>query len=169
MLRQARIISAICGLMCASACGSPGQTQFGERGQVSFELILGDLEIGAVGFTLEGSDFGSPLTGQFSVHDAQDPPVWATIMALAPGDYIITLEAFDLGGQIVCAGTSDFTIVAGVVTTVDVLVLCSGVRQDGDLGHTVIDATLKFVKGTNTGTLAPHVFSRVRHPPHRRG
>jgi hypothetical protein len=119
VLQEVRIISATLVLMCASACGSAEQSQSGKTSQIHFELVLGNLEIAAVGFTVEGGDFASPLKGQFSVPDAQDPPVWASIMELA-------LEAYDPGGQVICAGSADFTVVSGKDTKVDVLLLRSG-------------------------------------------
>jgi hypothetical protein len=149
VLQEVWIISGILGLMCASACGSAEQAQSGETSRVSFELILGDLEIEAVGFTVEGGDLSSPLQGRFDVHDGQDPPVWATIIELAPGDYTIALEAFDPSGQIICAGSKDFMIVSDDVTKVDVLLLCSGVKQGDAFEQAAIDAALEVKHGNS--------------------
>ncbi len=137
--------------MLVMAFGSPfagcstGDT--GASGEVNMSLIVGSTDVTAVKFEIT-CDSGVNLSGEFNVNDEQDPPVWAAVMDLPPGDCTITLTACDDAGDPLCTGSADFTVVENETVKVNIVLACPG---DGDdpLGNVDIDATFEIVEGNS--------------------
>lgn len=147
-MKRLSFVSRAVLLFAISATGCAGETTGAETFvSVEVNLVIDNAEIEAVSFDVV-CDAGVTLSGQLNINDEQDPPVATTIMNLPPGDCSITLTAFDEAGNVLCAGSQDFTVVADDTVDVNVVLLC---EVDGEelLGNVNINATFEFVEGNS--------------------
>ena len=116
-------------------------------GELSVNLIVGDTNVTSVSFEIT-CDSGVNLSGELNVNDEQDPPVWASVMDLPPGDCTITMTAFDDTGAPLCAGSADFTVVENETVKVNLVLTCQVGGVD-PVGNVDIDVTFEVVEGNN--------------------
>ena len=158
-MKQLSGLAAFAIVLAAMAVGCADETGEGssELGTVNVNLMVGNNDVTSVTFDLSCDD-GFTLSGELNVVDDRDPPVFATIMALPPGDCSITLTAFDDQGATLCEGSKDFTVLANETVSVDVVLVCTG---DGEelLGNAEINGTFVFVDGNACPRL--HFFNAV--------
>jgi len=129
-----------------AGCASDG-TESGASGSVAVNLIIGNTDVTAVDFDVV-CESGITLSGQFNVNDEEDPPIFATIMDLPPGDCTIALTAFDDAGEALCTGSEDFTVIADETVSVNIVLTCVGDGID-PLGNVNISATFEEVEGNS--------------------
>jgi len=129
-----------------AGCASDG-TEPGASGGVAVNLIIGNTDVTAVDFDVV-CESGITLSGQFNVNDEEDPPIFATIMDLPPGDCTIALTAFDDAGEALCTGSEDFTVIADETVSVNIVLTCVGDGID-PLGNVNISATFEEVEGNS--------------------
>ena len=112
-------------------------TEFGPQdGEAAFEADRVDYRITCTGSAPgtapippngTGGDYvyddSVDVSGAFEIIDANNPPVWQTIMDLPPGDCTISLSVFR-NGQMACVGSDAFTVLSEATTQVDITLLC---------------------------------------------
>jgi hypothetical protein len=84
---------------------------------------------------------GNGMASMMGTIDTSDPNATPSVevFGLAPGNYMIDLEATSEDGKTICRGSTTFDVVAGVATEVAVLLRCStgqgfgAVRVNGEL------------------------------------
>jgi exo-beta-1,3-glucanase (GH17 family) len=146
MMNQSAVAATVAMGLAAllmMGCGSE-TTGSGDAGNVRVNLVIGNTDVTAVSFEVV-CDSGITLNGQFNVNDEQDPPIWAAVMDLLPGNCTITLIALDDAGAPLCTGSTDFTVEANETTSVEVVLECGGGGGDEPLGD--VNVTAIFVEG----------------------
>jgi len=149
-----QIVSALLLTGLVVSCGDPG----GETLATRISVVVNDLDIDRVTFELSGGDLDEPLEGALNVDPTENPPVWATIMDLAPGDYTIVMYASNTDGDLHCEGSDNFTVMADQVTKVKLVLLC-GRDIDDELGQVDVEATFEVVDSNRCPTV--HLLSVI--------
>jgi len=96
-----------------------------------------DVVISEVHWVITGNGM-APMMGTIDTSDPNATPS-VEVFGLAPGNYMIDLEATSEDGKTTCRGSATFDVVAGVATEVAVLLRCStgqrfgAVRVNGEL------------------------------------
>ena len=96
-----------------------------------------DVVINEVHWVITGNRM-APMMGTIDTSDPNATPS-VEVFGLAPGNYVIDLEATSEDGKTTCRGSAIFDVVAGVATEVAVLLRCStgqrfgAVRVNGEL------------------------------------
>jgi len=120
------------------ACTPTGANQTGDVGAASFDLQLApNVAIDSVSYTITGPA-GFTKTGTIDV--SHSATVSATISGLPAGaGYSISLSATSTSGQVACAGSATFNIVAHATASVSVHLIC---HEAPHTGSVLVNGTL---------------------------
>jgi 5'-nucleotidase len=115
-----------------AACAPTGAGETADLGAATFDLQLApDVTINSVSYTITGPN-GFTKTGSIDV--SQSNTVSATIGGLPTGTgFSISLSATSTNGQVTCAGSATFDVVAHASTPVAVHLLCHDTPRTGTI------------------------------------
>lgn len=142
---------------------APGQAAF-EADRVDYRVTCAGTPPGTLPIPPDGSgldpvsDDSVDISGAFEIIDANNPPVWQSLMDLPPGDCTISLSVYR-NGQMVCLGSRDFTVVEDGTTTVSISLLCE-LGIDIPEGGSDAEGDFQF----EIGNECPKLFDLSAHP-----
>jgi hypothetical protein len=109
-----------------------------------------------------GTDYGYndsvDMAGAFEIVDTRIPPVWQAAMGLPPGICTMTLLVYD-EDEVVCVGSKTLTIVEGVTTKFDIILVCA-LSVDLPSGGLDVDPSIDIV----IGNWCPQLHSLIAIP-----
>lgn len=124
---------AVCGIV-AAACdrGEPTvTTQDPDVGSIALALSLSpSVVVNAVQYSLTGNGI-VPIVGQINVTDPGATPTVAIGNVHAGLGYVVELQAQSTDGQTSCDGTGTVDVLAGLTSTVTVIMQCRGPASGG--------------------------------------
>ena len=140
-------LSTACAMafaIMAVGCAGDAADQ-GETGTVGLNVIIDGVDVTSVAFDVV-CDSGVTLCGNLNVNDENDPPIATTIMALPPGACSVSLTASNEQGEVLCTGSTDFTVIVDQTVEANVVLLCGEPGVD-PVGNVNITGTFEFVPG----------------------
>ena len=140
-------LSTACAMafaIMAVGCAGDAADQ-GETGTVGLNVIIDGVDVTSVAFEVV-CDSGVTLSGNLNVNDENDPPIATTIMDLPPGPCSVSLTASNEQGEVLCTGSTDFTVIADQTVEANVVLLCGEPGVD-PVGNVNITGTFEFVPG----------------------
>lgn len=113
-----------------SACVADTDDGGFARGSVTAQLTLDESAgVRTIVYTLSGGPLGSPLQGSFE--PSSGPPFhWAISNLPAGNGYTVDISGYDETGNEVCAGTTEFEVLASDSTFLNIVLICGLAPSD---------------------------------------
>ena len=135
----ARNALALTAIACASVAGACDRAEPGaanvtsDVGSISLALNLSpSVVVGAVQYSLTGNEI-VPIAGVIDVMSPGATPTVAIGGVRAGVGYLVELQAQSVDGQTSCDGTGTVDVVAGLTSSVTVIMQCRGPATDGQV------------------------------------
>jgi len=145
-MKRIFVVAAFAMAFAMTAVGCAGDTaDQGQTGTVGLNVIIDGVDVTSVAFEVV-CDSGVTLNGNLNVNDENDPPIATTIMDLPPGPCSVSLAASNEQGEVLCTGSTDFTVIVDQTVEANVVLLCGEPGVD-PVGNVNITGTFEFVPG----------------------